>query len=189
MVELAPDGTHYAFEPLPHLAETLKEQFPAVRIHQAAVSDRKGRAEFQYVENDPGYSGLRRRLYDRPDPQVVALQVETTTLDEALAVGHAVAFVKIDIEGGEYHALRGAVNTIARCRPVIVFEAGRASTGQYGVTPDELYAFVTETLGYELSTMSRWLSGAPAYTREEFRQNWESGPDFYFLATAAVASA
>lgn len=187
IVAAAPDGIHYAFEALPHLAEKLKDQFPRVRIHQVAVSDRTGTSEFQYVESAPAYSGLRRRIYDQPDPRIVTIQVETTTLDDVIPVGEAVALVKIDIEGGEYHALRGAVNTILRCRPVLLFEAGNKSTGQYGVTPDEIYALITETFGYELSTMSRWLAGAPAYSRGEFRSNWEVGPDYFFIAAAAEA--
>jgi FkbM family methyltransferase len=187
MLALAPDGIHHAFEALPHLANRLKEQFPGVHVHQLAVSDRSGHAEFQYVENAPAYSGLRRRIYDRPDPRITTIQVETQTLDDVIPLGEAVAFVKLDIEGGEYHALRGAMNTIQRWRPVIVFEAGSKSTGQYGVTPDEVYSLITETFGYELSTMSRWLGGAPAYRRGEFRLNWESGPDYYFIATTTKA--
>jgi FkbM family methyltransferase len=188
MVALAPDGIHHAFEALPHLANRLKEQFPGVHVHQLAVSDRSGHAEFQYVENAPAYSGLRRRIYDRPDPLITTIQVETQTLDEVIPPGEAVALVKLDIEGGEYHALRGAMNTIQRWRPVIVFEAGSKSTGQYGVTPDEVYSLMTETFGYELSTMSRWLGGAPAYRRGEFRLNWENGPDYYFIATTTKAA-
>jgi FkbM family methyltransferase len=184
MIRLAPDARHHAFEALPHLAEELRRRFPRVEIHAVAVSDRPGRAEFQHVENDPGYSGLRRRQYDRPDPRIVTIEVETVTLDTALAAEPSIAFLKIDVEGGEYHVLRGAVETVRRCRPVIVFEAGRRSTGEYGVTARELFAFVTGTLGDDLSTMGRWLAGDPAYTLEEFEANWERGPDYYFIAVA-----
>jgi len=31
-------------------------------------------------------------------------------------------FVKLDIEGSEVDALKGAVNTLARCRPIVLFE-------------------------------------------------------------------
>src|SRR4249920_3812196 len=50
MVAIAPAGAHHAFEALPHLAAGLRERFPGVRVHQVAVSDSHGEAEFQYVE-------------------------------------------------------------------------------------------------------------------------------------------
>lgn len=189
MVAIAPAGTHHAFEPLPHFAEGLRKRFPGVWVHQVAASDSSGEAEFQYVENDPGYSGLRRRVYDRPDPRVLTIRVSVATVDEVIPLSQAVAFMKIDIEGGEYHALKGAVSTIRRCRPVIVFEAGSASTGQYDVTPADLYDLVTTTLGCELSTMRRWLRKEPAMALQEFCHNWDNGPDFYFIATPAGARA
>lgn len=185
MVALAPAGTHHAFEALPHLAAGLRERFPGVRVHEVAVSDGNGRAEFQHVENDPGYSGLRRRVYDRPDPRIDTIQVAVTTIDDVLPADQPVAFMKLDIEGGEYHALKGAANTIGRGRPVVVFEAGWKSTGQYGIGPAELYHLVGRTFGYELSTMGRWLGRKRAYTLEEFCHNWDHGPDYYFIATPA----
>lgn len=183
MVAIAPSGTHHAFEALPHLAAELQKRFPAVLVYQMAVSDSCGEADFQYVENDPAYSGLRRRVYDRPDRRVLTIRVPVATVDDVIPPGEPIAFMKIDIEGGEYHALKGSVSTIRRCQPVIVFEAGSKSTGQYGVTPTDLYELVTETLGYELSTMGRWLERTPAMTLQEFCHNWDNGPDFYFIAT------
>jgi FkbM family methyltransferase len=182
MVLLAPDGIHHAFEALPHLAKELRARFPGVVVHQVAVSDTNGRSDFQYVENDAGYSGLRRRIYDRADPKITTIQVSAMTLDEAIPAEQPIAFVKIDIEGGEYHALKGASNTIRRWHPVIVFEAGSRSTGQYGVTADDLFSLVTG-LGYEVSTMRWWLDGRNGYSPDSFRHNWENGPDYYFIAT------
>ena len=54
--------------------------------------------------------------------------------------------------------MKGAIETIKRCQPVIVFEAGKKSTGEYGVTPTQIHQLITDTLGYELSTMPRWLA-------------------------------
>jgi hypothetical protein len=50
MVTMAPAGTHYAFEPLPHLAAHLRQRFPGVLVHETALSDSDGEAEFQYVQ-------------------------------------------------------------------------------------------------------------------------------------------
>ena len=189
LVAIAGAGTHHAFEALPHFAEDLRERFPSVQVHQIAVSDSRGEAEFQHVENDPSYSGLRRRLYDRPDPRIVAIRVPVGTLDEEIPVDQPVAFIKMDIEGGEYHALKGAIKTIQRGQPVIVFEAGSRSTGQYGVTAADLYDLVTSTIGYDVSTMARYLAGEAPMTKQQFLHNWDHGPDFYFIATPAMSRA
>jgi FkbM family methyltransferase len=183
IIARAPQGNHFAFEPLPHLAQKLKENFPNVRVFPLALSDRAGRSTFQYVKNKPAYSGLRKRIYDNPDPIIEEIEVEIARLDELIPNNFQVDFIKLDIEGGEYHTLQGGVETIRRCLPIIVFEAGLKSTGQYGVSPDELYRLITETIGYHLSTMERWLKGEPAFESELFQSNWyREKPDYYFIA-------
>jgi FkbM family methyltransferase len=182
MVRLAPQGAHHAFEPLPALAKELRQQFGGVCIHEVAVSDYAGSSSFVYVENAPTYSGLRPRVYDNLEPVLKPLTVEVVKLDDVVPPEHQIAFMKLDIEGGEFHALRGAVGLIGRCRPIIVFEASIKSTGQYGVTPEEIYRFITEQLGYQLSTMRRWLAAEAPYKRAEFCANWYRGPEFYFIA-------
>lgn len=182
MVRIAPRGNHYAFEPLPHLAKHLRRKFSRVRVHEAAVSDYTGTASFVYVENAPAYSGLRRRIYDRSDPILKPITVEVVRLDDVIPIEEQVAFMKLDIEGGEFHALRGAAGVIGRSRPVIVFEASVKSTGQYRVLPEDVYRFFSEQLDYHLSTMQRWLGDDSPYNSIEFCGNWYNGPDFFFIA-------
>jgi|SRR5580704_563272 FkbM family methyltransferase len=183
MIDICPRGTHYAFEPLPQLSEGLRQRFPHVNIYQAAVSDNQGDSEFQFVENDPGYSGLRRREYDRPDPKITTIRVRVVTLDEIIPRNQRIDFIKVDVEGGEFHVIKGGIETIRRGRPVIVFEASSRSTGLYGVNPDDMYLLATETFGYELSTMNRWLKRKAPITRVEFDRNWHDGSEYYFIAT------
>lgn len=182
IVDIAPGGKHHAFEPLPHLQELLSQRFPQVIIHPTALTDRNGEAEFFYVENDPAYSGLRQRIYDRPDPRIISIRVPLATLDDSIPDNEHIDFIKIDIEGGEFHAIKGGMKTIRRGKPVIVFEAGSKSTGQYGVSADDFFSLITEALQYEVSTMERWLNRKPPYTREEFARNWITGPEYYFIA-------
>jgi FkbM family methyltransferase len=182
MMKLAPRGRHIAFEPIPHLAATLHARFPEATVYEAACGHSPGSAEFVLVENAPAYSGLRQRLYDRPDVKLRKLRVQVVRVDDLAR--HAVSLIKVDVEGGEYHALLGAERTIAHHRPVIIFEASARSTGQYGVTPHDFIALFTR-LGYRLSTMERWLASKPAFTDEEFVANWQGGGDYYFIAHPA----
>jgi FkbM family methyltransferase len=185
MVAAAPHGRHYAFEPLPHLAAQLQADFPQLRIYPYAVGDTATTTTFLHVVNDPGYSGLRRRDYDRPDPLLEEIPVTVVRLDDVIPTTEAVAFIKLDIEGGEYHALRGARATIRRSRPVIVFEAARRSTGCYGVTAGDLFHLITQELGYQLWTLAGWLHDRPPYTRAVWEAHWLSGEEYYFVAAPA----
>jgi FkbM family methyltransferase len=177
---LAPQGRHYAFEPLPSMAAELRRRFPEVEILECALGDTNGDARYVVVRNDPAYSGLRRRIYDRPDPQLDEIRVAVRRLDDVIPEDVEVAFLKLDIEGGEYHAMRGGLRTIRRSRPIIVFEAGRSTTGCYDVTPEMLFDLVTVDLDLGLSTMDRWLRGLAPYTRPEFLEAYRS--DFYYIA-------
>lgn len=182
MTRLAPGGRHTAFEPIPHMAAALRRRFPGATIHEAACGDRPGTASFVVVENAPAYSGLRERVYDRPDPALRNIRVRVVRVDDVAA--EAPVFVKLDVEGGEYHALLGAARTLAVHRPVVVFEAGARSAGQYGVGPRDFTALFSR-LGYRLSTMERWLDTRPPLAEEAFVANWREGADYYFIAYPA----
>lgn len=47
----------------------------------------------------------------------------------------------LDLEGFELYALRGAVETLARCRPVLAIEINK-SIGYYGLAPDDVRAWI-----------------------------------------------
>lgn len=182
-VRLAPSGRHHAFEPIPEKARSLRARFPHVEVHEAALAREPGRAEFHHVTNDSAYSGLRPRLYDRSDPVVETIEVAVTTLDEAIPPGAAVRLVKVDVEGGEHGVLAGGLGLLRRCRPVVVFEAGWRSTGQYGVGPDDLLALLGDGAGYDVSTLPRWLEGLGPCTRDEFARHWDTEDEYYFVAS------
>lgn len=182
MLSIAPLGSHHAFEPLPHMAAELRHRFPQVAVHEAAVSNLAGTTSFIHVENAPGYSGLRTRVYDRPDPLLREITVKIVRLDDVIPPDQPIAFIKLDIEGGEFHALLGGLEMIRRCQPVIVFEAGEKSTGQYGALPDDFYQLLCKQLGYHLSTMNRWLTGITPYQSHEFETAWREETDYYFIA-------
>ncbi len=179
MRRLAPQGSHVAFEPIPRLAAGLRAAFPGVTVHEAACSDRPGEDAFVVVENAPAYSGLRQREYDRPDVALKRIRVRVVRVDDL--VRHPVALIKVDVEGGEYHALLGAARTIALGRPTIIFEAGARSSGAYGAGPRDFTAYFSG-LGYRLSTMERWLRARAPFDDDAFVDNWIGGGDYYFIA-------
>lgn len=149
-----PGGAVHAFEANPTMAEALRTRFASpgfehVSIHEAAVAAVDGQADFIVALDDPGYSGLRQREYDRPDMRTGRVRVWTTTLDTMFAALDRLAYVKIDVEGGEFDALRGAARTVERLRPAISFEFGQRSYGAYGVDPGAVFDWF-EARGYVL---------------------------------------
>jgi len=177
----APQATHYAIEALPHLADRLRDQFQNVHVFGCAVSDSTGEAPFHFVRNRSAFSGLRRRTYNFGYPaEVEVIRVQTRRLDDLIPEDVQVDFIKMDIEGGEYHAMLGGEKTILRCRPILVFEASYHSTGHYGVSAEMIHDLIVRRFGMHLSTMERWLSGKPSFSREEFPAAYRK--DFYFIA-------
>lgn len=139
IIRLAPDGKHYAFEPIPHLADALRNKFPQVKVHQLALSDSQGTSTFQYVHDFPGRSGLRRRTYPRADVRIEEISVQTDRIDNIMSRDRKIDFIKIDVEGAELQVLSGAVDTCRRNRPVIIFEHGKGAADHYGTTPAMIY--------------------------------------------------
>lgn len=61
-------------------------------------------------------------------------------------------FLKLDCEGYEPMILAGGMETIKRCRPIIVCEVNASALARYGYTPSDLMQMITE-LGYRLENI------------------------------------
>lgn len=144
-------GSVAAFEPNPPIAQRLRARLDLlsvgnVTVHELALSDESGTAEFVVAVDRPEESGLKERVYNGPTRQE-KVAVRLAQLD-SLALG-APRFIKLDTEGAEHKVLIGARNTVARARPVIAFEFGEQSYSAYGVDPNAVFAYF-ESLGYEI---------------------------------------
>nr|WHM28272.1 Methyltransferase [Micromonospora sp.] len=185
LVRVAPEGTHFAVEPLPALADELADRLPSVTVVRAAAADTVGPHSYVHVVSNPGYSGLRQRPYDRPTETLREITVETVRLDDVVPTDVRVDLIKIDIEGGEVLALRGARDTVRRGRPVIVFEhGGDAVMREYGTTTDDLWSLLVDELGYQVFTLPGWLAGRRPLNRAALTTALQL--DWYFVADRAA---
>jgi FkbM family methyltransferase len=148
LARVSPGGRVYAFEPVPSAYEKLGREIerrgaaPAVRLLPFAVSHQDGEAEFVVAMDALGYSGLQERRYDEHTPtRVRRIRVPVRRLDPLLADLPRLRFMKIDVEGGEWDAIRGAAEAISRHRPVVAFEFGENSYKSYGTDPGEVWDF------------------------------------------------
>jgi FkbM family methyltransferase len=140
-------GQVVAFEPLPFAYKILAEAFhlPNVTLHNVALSDRHGQAEFIYATGTPQESGLKERIYNDPDrAKPRRIIVNLGQLDDHDSDLNGLSFIKIDIEGGEIHCLHGARRVIEHYRPVISLEYGFPSYSVYGHNKVTLFDFASE---------------------------------------------
>jgi FkbM family methyltransferase len=187
MLERAPEGTHYAFEPIPGCFREIERRFGGranVITHEVALSDAPGRSSFTHVVSRPTFSGLRPRQMEREET-IASIEVECARLDDLVPRVPKVDFIKIDVEGGEFGVFRGAVDTLRCSRPHVVFEHGRGGADKYGVSPEQVYDLLHGEAKLAVSLMSKFLDGAPPLEREAFSDEFSSGRNYYFIAYPA----
>lgn len=113
-------GQVHTFEPVPHIAEFLRTvSRPNVTIHEFALSDVDGVAGLSVPDSGVGAEG--RATLGTPEFAAREVQVQVRRLDDVELPGR-VGFVKIDVEGHELAAVRGARQTLERDRPNLLIE-------------------------------------------------------------------
>lgn len=146
-------GTVHAFEPVPSTYASLQENISAseannVLSYRMALSDHTGKCAINLSENDPigGQSSLRNRT-DRLCTSSVEVQLDT--LDETLHE-NPIRLIKLDVEGGELAALKGATAILSRkAKPVVTFEWNRATASAFGYMPEAIGDLLL-SFGYKL---------------------------------------
>lgn len=144
------ESTHiHAFEPFPKNIQVASQNLLAykdrVTLHPYALSDSESLQKLYNSEsnNHGGYS--LEQLSDGRSFPVMDI-IPTRTLDSYNI--HDVTLVKIDVEGHENAVLRGAQETLRRCKPIVILENGHYYHSH--VHPDpEPHAPLLEALGFK----------------------------------------
>lgn len=127
------------FEPDPKLFTFLRYNagYPKIQPVNAALSD------------EAGYVGINRNPHNigqahvAGDGNIPTMRIDDFECDD-------VDLIYLDIEGYEMKALRGATETIRRCRPTIVIEENGLSE-RYGVAKGETPAWLCREFGYSVA--------------------------------------
>jgi FkbM family methyltransferase len=95
-------------------------------------------------------------IFGQEGRHIPAGTVPLTTIDQFLE-SHgvdAVDLIKVDVEGAELPALRGATATLRRCHPWLVLEVQRETSLAAGYDQQEILAFL-EAFGYRFARIGR----------------------------------
>ena len=183
MLALAPQGRHFAFEPIPVLFEHLQEKYKhKATVYPYALSDVSGTSTFQFVKNAPAYSGIHKRKYDTSSPDIEQISVELKTLDMLIPADTRIDFIKIDVEGGEFGVIKGSKQLLKKWKPFIIFESGLGASDYYGTKPDELFLFLTGEIGLKISTLKAFIKQEAPLKQKEFETHFNNNTEYYFIA-------
>jgi len=123
--------------------------FKNVHVFKKAVADRKETVKYYVV--DPHNRGMNRILSDTNQNTSEFVEMETDTIDNIVIENTIsnVDLIKIDIEGYEMHALRGAKNTLMKFKPILFIEVGYSRLLKHNTSPNELVKML-EDIGYNI---------------------------------------
>jgi FkbM family methyltransferase len=112
-----------------------------VETIKAAASDQDGEVTF-FIADDPSRSSLAARSGAQEKVRAIRL--------DSLNAPRPVHFIKIDVEGAEPLALRGAEKILRADLPIIQFESMPGAASSYGCAPDALWQLLVAECGYEI---------------------------------------
>lgn len=136
---VGPDGCVIAFEPHPISYRVLLLNCHGTRAFssfQLGLAENYGRLNLALNRENPGASFIG----DGEGLPIYVAPLDALNLNR-------LDFAKFDLEGFELLALRGAVETINRCRPTMVVEVNKSALARQGTSPAHLLGFIS-TLGY-----------------------------------------
>jgi FkbM family methyltransferase len=184
MLKYAPEGNHFAFEPIPFLYDQLKTQYEGkAHVFPFALSDKNGESTFQLVKNALAYSGINKRTYNVKNPDIQEISVQMKTLDEIIPTNINIHFVKIDVEGGEFGVLKGAKKLLMISKPIVIFEFGKGASDHYGTSPYDIFNFITNEVGLKIYTLKSFINKKQPLKEVDFVHYYTSNTEYYFIAS------
>lgn len=155
-------GRVLAFEPVDRFANQLERNVRAnrldwIEICRCGLSERRGQAVIYTADvvysDGTQHDGLGT-LYPSPGRTHPEQAVPLETLDAALSGrGLTADVIKLDIEGGELAALKGAGETLSK-GPDLIIEIGEATCRAAGYRGSDILSFL-EPFGYRFHRIGR----------------------------------
>lgn len=163
-------GEVHAFEPEIACFGRLKKNLallPWAHAHCIAVGDYSDSGSFHYSQK-PGQTGWGSLMRGGDNVSAEKTLVSVTSLDiwSCEHAIHRVDFIKMDIEGGEYRALKGAESMLRQYRPVIVTELNEVCLRRDGRVPLDILSEL-HAAGYNTFSFNGGVLGIPQESSEQ----------------------
>ncbi|EDP97946.1 FkbM family methyltransferase [Kordia algicida OT-1] len=91
-----------------------------VNLFQVGLGAEKSQVQLQIETEDGRRLGGASRIIDSKSGKFVPINIET--LDSMIPENRNISILQLDLEGFEIPALKGAINTIKRCKPILILE-------------------------------------------------------------------
>lgn len=139
---VGPRGRVIAIEAAPATARILRRNAEInaglrIDVEEVALADREGEISFTAFEAGSGLSSFA------PADGGEVITVRTTTLDRLVAGSGRVDVVKLDLEGAELLALRGAGRVLAEHAPALILELEPEHLARQGATVADVEALLS----------------------------------------------
>jgi FkbM family methyltransferase len=142
------NGKVYAFEPAAETNALLKQTISINRLgdiiepYREAMGASSGKTIF-YVSDVKGDNSNSLVSY-KDDRKLYAIEVDMFSIDDFVKSKNleALAFIKLDVEGAEYDALCGAINTLKTLRPVCIIAIHPEPIASKGDSLEKIYDLV-----------------------------------------------
>lgn len=142
-------GQVFAFEPSSREWQRLRDnielnEIANIQVVKAAVADGVGSALLHLADDrHNGQNTLGRHFAYYGTASGLEEAVDLISIDEFFRTNHIYRLdvIKLDIEGAEYRALVGGSATIARFRPIVIFESNATMLTLNGSSAEDLRRF------------------------------------------------
>lgn len=173
MSRLCPNGKVFAFEPIPFTYDVAakivkKLKLSNVEIYKKGVGQKTETMRFSVPKLDfgsisAGQAHMKGRNNDMVKGSEYYVSDKTEEFDcEVVDIDSFLfnrlknlTFVKIDIEGAEYYALKGMEKTLLTFKPVILIEIVPVFLKSFNVPLEEFQQYIETNLGYSLFKYSK----------------------------------
>ncbi len=158
----------FAFEPHPTTYSKMLNNLglnPGFKITPVNIGLGSKSSELELVEDCETNSGGFRigKITDSKKGIIIPIQtVDSFVVENQLS---KIDFIKIDVEGFEYHVLLGAINTLTKWKPTLFIEFCPENLRKQQTEPEEILGFLTD-LGYEIKDVNSNAKQTDLYTFE-----------------------